>query len=318
MVLRRWRARPEEPQADEQKIQQSLSKTRQGFFGRIGGLLGRGDITEETWEELEELLILADVGVNTALPLVERLRERVTKERVRTADAAQAVLQEELTNILNAHPPVADSLDRLLTVVLVVGVNGSGKTTSIAKLARYYQNLGQRVVIGAADTFRAAAIDQLKIWAERVGVDVIAHQPGSDPGAVVYDAIRASQESRRADVLIVDTAGRLHTKYNLMEELKKLRRVAAKQVHRAPHEVFLVLDATTGQNALSQARVFKDAVDITGIILTKLDSTAKGGIVFAIAQELGLPIRFLGTGEKIEDFAEFDAQAFVAGLFTET
>ncbi len=318
MVLRRWRARPEEPQADEQKIQQSLSKTRQGFFGRIGGLLGRGDITEETWEELEELLILADVGVNTALPLVERLRERVTKERVRTADAAQAVLQEELVSILNAHPPVADSLDRLLTVVLVVGVNGSGKTTSIAKLARYYQNLGQRVVIGAADTFRAAAIDQLKIWAERVGVDVIAHQPGSDPGAVVYDAIRASQESRRADVLIVDTAGRLHTKYNLMEELKKLRRVAAKQVHRAPHEVFLVLDATTGQNALSQARVFKDAVDITGIILTKLDSTAKGGIVFAIAQELGLPIRFLGTGEKIEDFAEFDAQAFVAGLFTET
>ena len=318
MVLRRWRARPEEPQADEQKIQQSLSKTRQGFFGRIGGLLGRGDITEETWEELEELLILADVGVNTALPLVGRLRERVTKERVRTADAAQAVLQEELVSILNAHPPVADSLDRLLTVVLVVGVNGSGKTTSIAKLARYYQNLGQRVVIGAADTFRAAAIDQLKIWAERVGVDVIAHQPGSDPGAVVYDAIRASQESRRADVLIVDTAGRLHTKYNLMEELKKLRRVAAKQVHRAPHEVFLVLDATTGQNALSQARVFKDAVDITGIILTKLDSTAKGGIVFAIAQELGLPIRFLGTGEKIEDFAEFDAQAFVAGLFTET
>ncbi|MBC8449390.1 MAG: signal recognition particle-docking protein FtsY [Chloroflexi bacterium] len=317
-MLRRWRARPEEPQADEQKIQQSLSKTRQGFFGRIGGLLGRGDITEETWEELEELLILADVGVNTALPLVERLRERVTKERVRTADAAQAVLQEELVSILNAHPPVADSLDRLLTVVLVVGVNGSGKTTSIAKLARYYQNLGQRVVIGAADTFRAAAIDQLKIWAERVGVDVIAHQPGSDPGAVVYDAIRASQESRRADVLIVDTAGRLHTKYNLMEELKKLRRVAAKQVHRAPHEVFLVLDATTGQNALSQARVFKDAVDITGIILTKLDSTAKGGIVFAIAQELGLPIRFLGTGEKIEDFAEFDAQAFVAGLFTET
>ena len=318
MVLRRWRARPEEPQADEQKIQQSLSKTRQGFFGRIGGLLGRGDITEETWEELEELLILADVGVNTALPLVGRLRERVTKERVRTADAAQAVLQEELVSILNAHPPAADSLDRLLTVVLVVGVNGSGKTTSIAKLARYYQNLGQRVVIGAADTFRAAAIDQLKIWAERVGVDVIAHQPGSDPGAVVYDAIRASQESRRADVLIVDTAGRLHTKYNLMEELKKLRRVAAKQVHRAPHEVFLVLDATTGQNALSQARVFKDAVDITGIILTKLDSTAKGGIVFAIAQELGLPIRFLGTGEKIEDFAEFDAQAFVAGLFTET
>ncbi|MDH7485373.1 MAG: signal recognition particle-docking protein FtsY [Anaerolineae bacterium] len=315
MVLRRLRAGPEGEQADEQKIQQSLSRTRQGFFGRIGGLLGQGDIGEETWEELEELLILADVGVNTALPLVERLRQRVARERIRSADGAQAILREELIHILNAHPPVADSLDRLLTVVLVVGVNGSGKTTSIAKLARYYQNRGKRVVLGAADTFRAAAIEQLKIWGQRVGADVIAHQPGSDPGAVVYDAIRASQESRHADVLIVDTAGRLHTKYNLMEELKKLRRVAAKQVHRAPHEVFLVLDATTGQNALSQARVFKDAVDITGIILTKLDSTAKGGIVFAIVQELGLPIRFVGTGEKIEDFAEFDAQAFVEGLF---
>lgn len=317
MVLRRLRAGPEGKQADEQKIQQSLSRTRQGFFGRIGGLLGRGDITEETWEELEELLILADVGVNTALPLVERLRQRVAREHMRSADGAQAILREELIAILNAHPPVADSLDRLLTVVLVVGVNGSGKTTSIAKLARYYQNRGKRVVLGAADTFRAAAIEQLKIWGQRVGADVIAHQPGSDPGAVVYDAIRASQESRHADVLIVDTAGRLHTKYNLMEELKKLRRVAAKQVHRAPHEVFLVLDATTGQNALSQARVFKDAVDITGIILTKLDSTARGGIVFAIVQELGLPIRFVGMGERIEDFAEFDARAFVEGLFVQ-
>jgi len=316
VVLRRLRTRPEEEQADEQKIQQSLSKTRQGFFGRIGGLFGRGEISEETWEELEELLILADVGVNTALPLVERLRERVAKERVRTADGAQAVLQEELISILSAHSPVADSLDRLLTVVLVVGVNGSGKTTTIAKLARYYQNRGQRVVLGAADTFRAAAIDQLRIWGQRVGADVIAHQPGSDPGAVVYDAIRASQESRQADVLIVDTAGRLHTRYNLMEELKKLRRVAAKQVHRAPHEVFLVLDATTGQNAFSQARVFKEAVDITGVVLAKLDSTAKGGIVFAIVQELGLPIRFVGTGEKIEDFAEFDARTFVEGLFS--
>ena len=314
-MLRRLRRKPEEQQADEEKIQRSLSRTRQGFFGRIGGLFGRGEITEETWGELEELLILADVGVNTTLPLVERLRERVAKERIRTADGMQAALKEELLGILNTHPPVEDSLDRLLTVVLVVGVNGSGKTTSIAKLARYYQNLGKRVVLGAADTFRAAAIDQLKIWGERVGADVIAHRPGADPGAVVYDAIRASQESRQADVLIVDTAGRLHTKYNLMEELKKLRRVASRLVHRAPHEVFLVLDATTGQNALSQARYFKEAVDITGIILTKLDSTAKGGIVFAIVQELGLPIRFVGTGEKIEDFAEFDAQAFVEGLF---
>lgn len=316
MVLRRLRRKPEEQQADEQKIQQSLSKTRHGFFGRIGGLFGRGDITEETWEELEELLILADVGVNTALPLVERLRERVARERIRGADGVQTALEQELVSILNAHPGEADPLDRLLTVVLVVGVNGSGKTTSIAKLSRYYQNQGKRVVLGAADTFRAAAIDQLKIWGERVGADVIAHRPGADPGAVVYDAIRASQESRQADVLIVDTAGRLHTKYNLMEELKKLHRVAAKQVHKAPHEVFLVLDATTGQNGLSQARCFKDVIDITGVILAKLDSTAKGGIVFAIVQELGLPIRFVGTGETMEDFAEFEGLAFVEGLFS--
>jgi len=302
-------------QVKEHRIQESLSKTRQGFFGRIGGLFGRGSITEETWEELEELLILADLGVATALPMVNRLRERVSHERAGSADVVQALLQEDLLNVLQAHPAEARSLDRLLTVVLVVGVNGSGKTTSIAKLCRHYQALGKRVVLGAADTFRAAAIEQLKIWGERVGADVIAHRIGADPGAVVYDAIRASQESRKADVLIVDTAGRLHTKYNLMEELRKLQRVAAKQVHKAPHEVFLVLDATTGQNALTQARYFKDVVDITGIILTKLDSTAKGGMVFAIGEELGLPICFVGTGERIDDFAPFNAEEFVQGLF---
>jgi fused signal recognition particle receptor len=280
--------------------------------------LGRGEITEETWEELEELLILADVGASTAMALVEGLRDRVAADRIRTSSALQTALQQELLHILNEGTLAEDMLDRLLTVVLVVGVNGSGKTTSIAKLARYYQRLGKQVVLGAADTFRAAAIDQLTIWGDRVGADVIAHRIGADPGAVVYDAIRASQESRHADLLIVDTAGRLHTKHNLMEELKKLRRVAAKQVHRAPHEVFLVLDATTGQNALSQARYFKDAVDITGVILTKLDGTAKGGVVFAIVRELGLPIRFIGTGESVEDFARFDAQAFVDGLFGST
>jgi fused signal recognition particle receptor len=315
-VLRRLRTRAEEPKTAAHDIQESLTKTRQDFFGRIGGLFARGDVSERTWEELEELLIVADVGVNTALPLVERLRERATVERLRTSEGVLAALRGELLAILLKRPPVADTLDRLLTVVLVVGVNGSGKTTSIAKLARHYQDRGKRVVLGAADTFRAAAIDQLMIWGERVGADVIAHQPGADPGAVVFDAIRASQESREADVLILDTAGRLHTKYNLMEELKKLQRVASKQVHRAPHEVFLVLDATTGQNALSQARYFKDAVDITGVILTKLDSTAKGGIVFAIVEELGLPVRFVGTGERVEDFAAFDADAFVGGLFS--
>jgi len=279
------------------------------------GLLGTNEVTDKLWEELEELLILADVGVNTTVELVERLQERVIKEHVRQADGVTALLKEELLAFLNGSTrPLATEKERMLTVVLIVGANGSGKTTSIGKLAHYFHNQGRKVLLAASDTFRAAAIDQLKIWGQRVGAEVIAHTPGADPGAVVYDAIRASQ-SRGIDLLIVDTAGRLHTKYNLMQELKKVRGVAAKQVHRAPHETWLVLDATTGQNALSQARHFKDAVEVTGIILTKLDGTAKGGIVFAIARELGLPIRFVGTGERVEDLAEFDAEAFVEGLF---
>ena len=296
-------------------IKDSLTKTRRGFFGQIKGLLGPSEITDELWEELEELLILADVGVSTTVKLVERLRERVAGGNIRRADGVTALLKEELLTLLDGSDrPLATEEKRMLTIILVVGANGSGKTTSIAKLAYYYQNQGWRVMLAAADTFRAAAIDQLKIWGQRVGAEVIAHTPGADPGAVVYDAIRATI-SRGVDLLIVDTAGRLHTKYNLMEELKKVRGVAAKQVHRAPHETWLVLDATTGQNALSQARHFKDAVDVTGIILAKLDGTAKGGIAFAVARELGLPIRFIGTGEHLDDLAEFDAGAFVEGLF---
>jgi fused signal recognition particle receptor len=298
------------------KIKDSLTRTRQSFFGRVAGLFGANDVTEELWEELEELLIQADVGVNTTVKLVERLRERVAEERVRDARAVEGMLKEELVAMLDGGPPLSINEPRLLTVVLVVGTNGSGKTTSIAKLAHFYQEQGRKVILGAADTFRAAAIDQLKIWGQRAGCDVIAHQPGADPGAVVYDAIRAAR-AREADMLVVDTAGRLHTKYNLMQELKKVRGVAAKQVHSAPHETLLVLDATTGQNALAQARRFKDDVEVTGIFLAKLDGTAKGGIVFAIAGELGLPIRFVGTGEGIGDMAEFDAQAFVEGLFSE-
>ena len=299
-----------------QPISDSLQKTRQGFFGRIAGLFGGGDITEDTWDELEALLIQADVGVATTALLMKRLRERVDREHIRRADAAQGALKQELLRILAEHPAQKDATPRLLTVVLVVGVNGSGKTTSIAKLARWYQRQGKKVVLAAGDTFRAAAVEQLKLWGERVGCEVIAGMPGADPGAVVYDAIRASQESRRADVLIIDTAGRLHTKYNLMEELKKIRAIAQKQVHRAPHETFLVLDATTGQNALAQARAFKEAVQVTGVILAKLDGTAKGGMAFAIVHDLGLPICFVGTGEKPEDFAEFDPEAFVEGLFS--
>lgn len=298
----------------KKRLAKSLTKTRRGFFAQMVRLFSAADVSEEMWEELEELLIQADVGVETTINLVERLRERTDREHVLQAAQVRDMLQEELALLLPTDLPRNDLTKRLLTVILIVGVNGSGKTTSIAKLTRYYRNQGKRVVLAAADTFRAAAIDQLKIWGGRAGVDVIAHSPGSDPGAVVFDAIRAA-ESRQADILIVDTAGRLHTKYNLMQELKKMRGVMTKNVHRAPHETWLVLDATTGQNALNQARQFKQEIGVTGLIVAKLDSTAKGGIVFAIAKELDLPIRFVCTGEGIDDLAEFDAQAFIEGIF---
>lgn len=299
------------------KIRDSLTKTRRSFFGQIAGLFGGGQITEELWEDLEALLVQSDVGVETTLKLVDRLRDRVAKGQARNANAVEALLKQEMVALLGSPSPMVVDEPRILTVVLVVGVNGSGKTTSIAKLAKYYRERGRKVILAAADTFRAAAIDQLKIWGDRVGVPVIAHQQGADPGAVVYDAIRATR-SRNMDLLIVDTAGRLHTKYNLMEELRKVRGVTAKHVHQAPHETLLVLDATTGQNALSQARHFKDAVEVTGVIVAKLDGTAKGGMVFAIAQELGLPVRFITTGETMDDLAEFDPQAFVDGLFEDS
>jgi len=296
------------------KIRDSLTKTRRSFFGQISSLLGGGQITEETWEDLEALLVQADVGVETTVALVDRLREQVNRGKARTTRDLEEMLKQELLALLGSPSPMKVDEPRLLTLVLVVGVNGSGKTTTIAKLARYYKDRGRRVLLAAADTFRAAAIDQLKIWGERADVPVIAHQPGADPGAVLYDAIRASQ-SRKSDLLIVDTAGRLHTKYNLMEELRKVHGVAQKRVHQAPHETLLVLDATTGQNALSQARHFKDAVQVTGVVVAKLDGTAKGGVVFAIAHELQLPVRFIGTGETLEDLEVFDPEAFVEGLF---
>ncbi|HRW09767.1 MAG TPA: signal recognition particle-docking protein FtsY, partial [Caldilineaceae bacterium] len=224
------------------------------------------------------------------------------------------VLKEEMVHLLQTEEPLHIDEQRILTVVLVVGVNGSGKTTSIGKMANWYRNRGRKVVMGAADTFRAEAIDQLKVWGERAQVEVIAHAPGADPGAVVFDAIRASQESRKADLLIIDTAGRLQTKFNLMKELEKIKAVAGKQVHRAPHEVLLVLDASTGQNAISQAKAFSESAGVTGIVLTKLDGTAKGGAILNIKKELGVPVRFVGTGEKIDDFALFDPIAFVDGL----
>jgi fused signal recognition particle receptor len=295
-------------------IRESLARTRRSVFGQIAGVLGASDITDETWDDLEALLIQADVGVETTLGVVERLRERARREGIVRADALKGALRDELRALLGESLLFQIDGKRLLTVVLIVGVNGSGKTTSIGKLARYYRQRGRKLMLVAADTFRAAAIDQLQVWGERAGVPVIAGQPGGDPGAVLYDAIQASR-ARNVDLLIVDTAGRLHTQYNLMAELKKVHGVAQKNVHAAPHETLLVLDASTGQNALSQARHFQEAVNVSGVVLAKLDGSAKGGMVFAIRETLELPVRFVGTGEKIEDLAEFDPDQFIEGLF---
>ncbi|NPA27377.1 MAG: signal recognition particle-docking protein FtsY [Chloroflexi bacterium] len=296
------------------KWREGLARTRKTTFGRIAQMLGATEITDETWDDLEALLIQADLGVDLTLELLDRLKERVRKEGVTRTDELQQLLREELARYLT--PPPRIEFPDQPTVILVVGVNGSGKTTTIAKLAHRFLNEGRSVLLAAADTFRAAAIDQLKVWGDRLGVPVIAHQPGSDPGAVTYDAIRAAQ-SRGIDVVLVDTAGRLHTRYNLMEELKKVYRVAGKAHPGAPHHVWLVLDATTGQNALQQARAFKDAVNVTGVILAKLDSSAKGGMAFAIRRELDLPILFVGLGEKPEDLEPFDPEAFLDGLLGE-
>lgn len=298
-----------------QLLKSSLTKTRQSFLARLGALVAKNQVDEEFWAGLEEILIAADVGVDTTVALVDQLRERVQREHTREPQRVQALLKEALVNILEQPSPQSSVANlKSLCVILIVGVNGSGKTTSIAKLANHYKGQGKKVILAATDTFRAAAIDQLRIWGQRVGVDVVAHQPGADPGAVAFDAWQAAH-ARSADVLIVDTAGRLQTKFNLMKELEKIARVLKKNDPTAPHETLLVLDAVTGQNGLQQARAFTEVTPLTGLILAKLDGTAKGGIVFAIAKELRVPIKFVGTGEGIDDFAEFDAKEFVDGLF---
>jgi fused signal recognition particle receptor len=295
-------------------IRDALTRTRQSTFGRIATLLGATEISPELWDDLEAVLIEADCGVETTMDVLARAQERVKREGITKTDRLHVILKEELRAML-VTPPSIDLLEADdLRIVLIVGTNGSGKTTSIAKLAGWLKAQNRSVLLAAADTFRAAAGDQLEIWADRVGVPVIGGQPGSDPGAIVYDAIQAAV-SRQTDILLVDTAGRLHTKYNLMQELKKVRNVAVKAHAGAPHETWLVLDGTTGQNALAQAQQFKNAVDVTGIIITKLDGTAKGGMVFAVSHELDLPIRFVGTGEKLGDIAPFDPDAFIDGLF---
>lgn len=314
MFSRLFGKKQEEKTQDDIKLEQSLQKTRSGILGRIGTIFQENQITSELWEELEDILIMGDVGTTTTQELLNATRERVERENIKASKDAYLVLKQEMVRLLQTDEPLHIEEPRILTVVLVVGVNGSGKTTSIGKMAAYYKRRGLKVVLGAADTFRAAAIDQLKIWGDRAGVEVIAHEPGADPGAVIFDAIRASQESRKADLLIVDTAGRLQTKYNLMKELEKVRAVAGKQVHKAPHETLLVLDASTGQNAIAQAKAFRDTAGVTGIVLTKLDGTSKGGAILSIKRELGVPVRFVGTGEKVDDFAYFDPVAFVTGL----
>jgi fused signal recognition particle receptor len=292
----------------------SLSRTRRSVFGQIVNVLGMGEIDDDTWEDLEALLIQADMGMATTLDLMETLHRRVESEGLHSADQLLQALKEEMRAILVDSPDFKLEESRQLTVVMVVGVNGSGKTTTIGKLAHYYNQRNRKVILAAGDTFRAAAIDQLRIWSERAEVPLIAGQPGGDPAAVAYDGIRASR-ARGYDLLFIDTAGRLHTKFNLMRELEKVYNVCRKSVHEAPHEVLLVLDAPTGQNALIQAEKFKESVNVTGVVLAKLDSTSKGGMVFPIYRELGLPVRFIGTGEGLGDLAPFDADLFIDSLF---
>jgi fused signal recognition particle receptor len=293
-------------------IEKALKPSRDSWFKRAMSLFDRATVDEAVWAELEELLISADVGFSTAEKLLERVKQRTKEEKFSEGSKVREALQQEMVEMLAIEvPPTAPVSPP--KVVMAVGVNGSGKTTSIAKLAYKAKKEGKNVILVAADTFRVAAVDQLKKLASEVGVDVVAHQSGGDAGAVVFDALEAAR-GRQADEVIIDTAGRLHTKFNLMEELKKIKRVAAKVDASAPHEVILVLDATTGQNGLTQAKYFTEAVGVNSVFLAKLDGTAKGGIVLAICDELKIPIRFVGVGDRLEDMTAFDAESFVRAL----
>ena len=299
---------------EQEALDQAVQKTREGVFNRISGLFRQPIITEETWDELEDLLIQADVGPATAMRLVEGARKQVEREELKTPVEAETAVRRQMVEVLGEdhHKPLESMPSG--TIVLIVGVNGSGKTTSIAKLGDYLSRRNRSVMLAAADTFRAAAIDQLRVWAERIKAPVIAHQQDADPGAVVFDAVKAAQ-ARGVDFVLVDTAGRLHTKFNLMEELQKIKRVAHKAGPESPMVSLLVLDATTGQNAILQAKAFLQTVQVDGIILAKLDGTAKGGVAFSVYNELKVPIWYVGTGEKAHDFAPFDHLEFVNALF---
>lgn len=297
------------------ELKNSLGKTKQAFVDKVTHIVsGTKPIDEELFEELEEALIQADVGVNTSMELVEILRKTAKERKLQQAEELRQILEEEVARILSEGQHQLGIQRGSFSVILVIGVNGVGKTTSIGKLSYYLKEQGFKITVAAADTFRAAAIDQLQVWCGRAGVELVQHNEGADPAAVVYDGLQAAK-ARKSDVLIVDTAGRLQTKTNLMEELKKIRRIIERESLTSHQEVLLVLDATTGQNALSQAKIFHEAAGITGVILTKLDGTAKGGVVLGIQNEYKLPVKFIGIGEKMEDFKEFDAPLFAKALF---
>ena len=295
-----------------EKFKAGLQKTRDSFSNMIGSLAGYGQIDDDLYEELEESLIMADVGIETTQKVIEQLKKKLLQDRVNDVSMVREYLKQVLYELLEGEAGL--QLDTKPTVILAIGVNGVGKTTTIGKMAYHLKGEGYRVLLGAADTFRAAAIDQLRIWGERAGCDVICHEEGSDPASVVYDTLKAGM-ARDCDVIICDTAGRLHNKKNLMDELAKINRVVQKEAEAAKVETWLVLDATTGQNGVEQAKQFMQAAKVTGIVLTKLDGTAKGGVVLSIKDTLGIPVRYIGVGEKADDLQPFDAKAFVDALF---
>jgi fused signal recognition particle receptor len=297
------------------RLKEGLTKTRKGFTEKIEQLVsGYAAIDDEFLDDLEAVLIAADVGVKTVAALIADIKAGVKAKQINSPDDLVPFLKTRIAAILAEGEGAPRQAEAGPTVIMVVGVNGVGKTTTIAKLGHYYREQGRRVLLAAGDTFRAAASEQLEIWGGRIGAEVIRHKEGSDPAAVAFDAVQAAK-ARNADLLIIDTAGRLHTKSNLMEELKKVHRVVARELPGAPHEVLLVLDATTGQNALSQAKLFKEAVDVSGLVLTKLDGTAKGGVIVAVKSELGVPVKWIGVGEKMEDLRPFIAADFASALF---
>ena len=297
-----------------EKLKEGLKKTKESLFGGLGGLFSGKELNDDFYDELEETLILSDLGAKTAEDIVSGLRQKVKEQKLTTPEEARGALKEMIREMLGEDSPL--DLSTAPSVILVIGVNGVGKTTAIGKLSHQLKEQGKRVIVAAADTFRAAAIDQLNVWTERAGVEIIKHNEGSDPAAVVYDALDAAKV-RKADVVIIDTAGRLHNKQNLMNELAKISRIVHQKAEGCSLEVLIALDATTGQNAVNQARAFNDAADITGIILTKLDSSAKGGIVISIANELKVPVKLVSVGEKIDDLQPFIAEDFVEALFEE-